>query len=289
MYKRRRNIIGLGALTAVALVLFVWGMYFLLGNPMFREGMDLVVWLDNAAGLKRGDRVHLQGVEVGTVRGMTLTRGAVFANVRLNQSELALPEDTRATVTGDVFGAHTVDLHPGEASTTLESGDTIRGAPIPELLSVAGDLSMRAEAVLASANALLAPQTIADVHATAEVLPATARELQAAFAELRNASAALARSTRSLEEAQAGDRLVSAVTEVEASARALTAAANSMQESLATFGRIGTKIDTGSGTLGLLVNDSSLHVEMTNTLRELRALATDIRVNPRRYIDLRVF
>ena len=288
MDKRKRNIVGLGALTAVALVIFIWGMYFLLGNPMFREGMDLTVWLDNAAGLKRGDRVHLQGVEIGTVRGMTLTRGAVFANVRLNQ-ELELPADTRATVTGDVFGAHTVDLLPGDATVSLESGDTIRGAPIPELLSLAGNLSSRAESVLASANALLAPQTIADVQATAEVLPATARELQASFAELRRASAALARATQNLEEAEAGDRFVGAISEVEASARALTNAANSMETSLVKFGSIADKINNGSGTLGLLVNDSSLHVEMTNTLRELRALATDIRVNPRRYIDLRVF
>jgi phospholipid/cholesterol/gamma-HCH transport system substrate-binding protein len=288
MDKRTRNIIGLGALTAVALVFFVWGMYFLLGNPMFREGMDLTVWLDNAAGLKRGDRVHLQGVEIGNVRGMTLTRGAVFANVRLNQ-EVELPADTRATVTGDVFGAHTVDLHPGEATVSLASGDTIRGAPIPELLSVAGTLSARAEAVLASANALLAPQTIADVQATAEVLPATARELQASFIELRRASAALARSTQGLEDAQAGDRLVAAVGEVEASARALASAASSMEAAIATLGSIADKIDTGTGTLGLLVNDSSLHVELTHTLRELRALTTDIRTNPGRYINLRVF
>lgn len=288
MDKRKRNIIGLGALTVVAAVLFVWGMYFLLGNPMFREGMDLVVWLDDGAGLKRGDRVHLQGVEIGTVRNMTLNRRGVFADVRLNQ-ELELPEDTRATVTGDVFGAHTVDLLPGDANVPLASGDTIRGAPIPELLSMAGTLSARAESVLASADALLSPQTITDVQETAEVLPSTARELQAAFAELRRASAALARSTTNLEEARAGDRVVAAIDEVETSARALTAAANSMQASLDRFGSIATKIDEGTGTLGMLVNDSSLYLELNYTLQELRALAADVRERPGRYINLRVF
>lgn len=288
MDKRKRNIIGLGALTVVAAVLFVWGMYFLLGNPMFREGMDLVVWLDDGAGLKRGDRVHLQGVEIGTVRNMTLNRRGVFADVRLNQ-ELELPEDTRATVTGDVFGAHTVDLLPGDANVPLTSGDTIRGAPIPELLSLAGNLSARAESVLASADALLSPQTITDVHETAEVLPSTARELQAAFVELRRASAALARSTTNLEEARAGDRVVAAIDEVETSARALTAAANTMEASLVRFGSIATKIDEGTGTLGMLVNDSSLYLELSYTLQEIRALAADVRERPGRYINLKVF
>src|SRR5512138_420038 len=288
MDKRKRNIIGLGALTAVALVLFVWGMYFLLGNPMFRKGMDLVVWLDDGAGLKRGDRVHMQGVEIGTVQSMSLNRDGVFAGLRLNQV-LDLPEDTRATVTGDVFGAHTVDLLPGTATTTLESGDTIRGAPIPQLLTMAGTLGARAEGVLSSVDALLSPQTIADVQATTEAMPGAARELQAAFVELRRASAALSRSTANLESAQPGDRLAAALDEVQTSARALTVAAERMQTSLESFGSIADKIDSGSGTLGLLVNDSTLYHEMNNALREIRALATDVRERPTCYFNVRVF
>ncbi len=288
MDKRKRNIIGIGALTVIAAVLFVWGMYFLLGNPMFREGMDLVVWLDDGAGLKRGDRVHIQGVEIGTVQSMELNRRGVFADMRLNQV-LELPADTRATVTGDVFGAHTVDLLPGDATEILTSGDTIRGAPIPELLSLAGNLSARAESVLSSADALLSPQTITDVQQTAEVLPATARELQAAFVELRRASAALARSTQNLEEARAGERIGVAIDEVQNSARALTAAATTMQTSLESFGSIAGKIDSGAGTLGMLVNDSTLYRDMSNALRELRALAADVRERPGRYINVRVF
>jgi hypothetical protein len=38
-----------------------------------------------------------------------------------------------------------------------------------------------------------------------------------------------------------------------------------------------------------MVNDSSLYVEMNETLREIRALATDIRESPDPYIDLRLF
>jgi phospholipid/cholesterol/gamma-HCH transport system substrate-binding protein len=49
------------------------------------------------------------------------------------------------------------------------------------------------------------------------------------------------------------------------------------------------KIDRGNGTLGRLVNDSTLYFEMNEALREVRALATDIRTRPQKYIDLKVF
>src|SRR5690606_39894277 len=117
MDKRKRNITALGLLTLVATVVFFWGLYYLLGNPVQKGGMDVVVTLDNGAGLKRGDRVQLQGVEVGSVRAVRLApTGGVTAELRLNDN-IVLPADTRVSVRGDVFGAHTVD----RKSTRLNS------------------------------------------------------------------------------------------------------------------------------------------------------------------------
>lgn len=49
------------------------------------------------------------------------------------------------------------------------------------------------------------------------------------------------------------------------------------------------KINRGQGTLGLLVNDPSLYKRMDSTLAELRALAADVRANPKKYITVRLF
>ena len=126
MDKTKRNVAALGLLTIVAVVVFFWGLYYLLGSPLVRGGMDVVVSLPNGGGMKRGDRVTLQGVEVGSVKDIELQGSkGVAAMLRLNSS-MALPADTRATVTGDVFGAHTIELIPGDAVVKLEKGDTIR-------------------------------------------------------------------------------------------------------------------------------------------------------------------
>ena len=289
MDKRKRNLIGIGALTIVATFLFFWLLYFLLGNPLLRPGMDLVAAMRDGAGVKRGDRIYLQGVDVGSVRSVTVFVGrGVFVDLRLND-DFELPEDSRVAVRGDVFGAHTVDLLPGAATTMLTDGDTIPGTAAAALDQLAGNLSAQVESVLGSARQLLAPALISDIHATASSLPATTAQLRASFVELSRASNALAETARQLQQAQPGPALERAVASVERSAQALTDATASVERSLATFQSVGTKIDNGTGTLGRLVNDDDLYNEMNNTLREMRALATDMRQNPSRYFNVRVF
>ncbi|HEX6306587.1 MAG TPA: MlaD family protein [Longimicrobiales bacterium] len=290
MDKRKRNLVALGLLTVIAGAIFFWGLFWMLGTPVFRSGMDVTLLLSNGGGLKRSDRVQLHGVQVGTVRSIELhPSGGVVAALRLDHENLALPTDTRAVVSGDVFGAHTVDLIPGTSGISISPGDTLQGAASPQLSQIATDLGSRVESVLINADRLLSPAAVADVHATASVLPASAQELRAAFAELRLASLALRRTAENVESAEAGTALRGAIDEVERSALALTAAAGKMEQSLTSFASVMDKIDSGNGTLGRLVNDESVFDELNNTLREVRALATDIRERPTRYINVRVF
>ena len=289
--KKKRNILALGILTTLAVIVFFWGFYYLLGNPVLKGGMDVIVALPNGAGLKRGDRVQIQGVEVGSVKSVKLaptSGGGVIAELRLND-RLPLPADTRATVSGDVFGAHAIELMPGSAMVKLEEGDTIRGMTARALSEMAGELSTRAGSLLGRADSLLNAETVRNLQATASVLPSSAIELRAAFAELRLASAALRRTAQEVEGAKSGEALRSAVGRVEESARALTATAQAMERSVASLQSVFRKIDEGQGTLGRLVNDTTLYWEFSNAARELRVLAADVRARPRRYINLEIF
>jgi len=288
MSKRTRNITALGLLTVAATIIFFWGMYYLLGNPLLRGGMDVAIRLDDGGGLKRGDRVHLQGVEIGTVRDVDLTASGVVVVVRV-RSDLALPDDSRATITGDVFGAHAVELVPGVSRLSLGGHDTIPGGAAPQITQIAADLSARAQQVLSGVDSLLSPAAVRDVHATAAVLPEGAAELRAAFSELKAAAAALRRTAEGVEDARAGAAIAGAASEIERSAEALTSAVASVERSFGTFAAVLAKIDDGRGTLGRLVNDSTLYVEFNQALREMGLLAADIRERPSRYINLRIF
>lgn len=286
---RGRNVTALGLLVLAAGVLFTWGMFFLQGRPVLGGGLQVLVVLEDGAGLKRGDRVQLQGVEVGAVRGVRLEApGRVLAELAVD-GDLKLPADTRAWVVGDVFGAHVVELVPGTAMVKLEAGDTIRGEAAPGLPAMMVELGGKARAVLARADSLLSPVAIRDMHATAAVLPASAQELRAAFVELRRAAESLRRSTEAAERAGAGPALANALRQIEASAESFSAAAEAMERSLGSLASVLAKVDAGEGTLGRLVNDSTLYGELHGAIREMRALAADIRERPERYVRIKIF
>jgi len=50
-----------------------------------------------------------------------------------------------------------------------------------------------------------------------------------------------------------------------------------------------TRLEQGTGTLGLLVSDSTLYAEATLAVRQLRELLADIQANPRKYFQFSVF
>ena len=50
-----------------------------------------------------------------------------------------------------------------------------------------------------------------------------------------------------------------------------------------------TRIQNRQGTLGLLVGDTTLYVETTLAVAQLRTLLADIQANPRKYFKFSVF
>ena len=49
------------------------------------------------------------------------------------------------------------------------------------------------------------------------------------------------------------------------------------------------KINAGQGSLGRLVNDSSLYVGSDSLVSALRGLVAEVRANPKKFFNLRVF
>ncbi len=284
-----RNLTALGLLVLLAGGVFIWGFFFLLGDPIGVGGDEVVIVMEDGAGLSRGDPVQLNGVQVGTVRGVEL-QPAEGVTVRIKVSgDIRLPADTRAVARSDVFGTHTVQLLPGQALVALEGGDTIQGLTQKPLTHLATELGGQARGIMASADSLLSPRAVGDLQATAAVLPEAAQQLRAAFGELSLAAAALRRTAEEMERSEAGAAAGQTLADVRQSARAATETLHVMELSMQSLASVLGKMDRGEGTLGRLVNDTSLYVDLGATLAEVRALTSDIRENPKKYVQISVF
>ncbi len=62
-----------------------------------------------------------------------------------------------------------------------------------------------------------------------------------------------------------------------------------LERAVANADSVFSRMNRGTGTLGLLLNDPGLYQHSDSAVLELRALLADIRANPRRYFNLRVF
>ncbi len=49
------------------------------------------------------------------------------------------------------------------------------------------------------------------------------------------------------------------------------------------------KINSTNGTMGLLLNDKKLYLNLDNTVRSLNILLDDLRMHPKRYVNISVF
>lgn len=284
-----RNLTALGLLVLVAGGVFVWGFFFLLGDPIGVGGDEVVMMMEDGAGLSRGNPVQLNGVQIGMVRSVRLDPPH-GVSVRLKvDNDIRLPADTRAVVRTDVFGTHSVQLVPGNALVALEGGDTIQGMTQEPLMSLATELGGQARGIMASADSLLSPQAVGDLRATAAELPSAARQLNAAFGELSLAAAALRRTAEELERSQSGAATGETLAEVRASARAATETLAVMELSMQSLASVLGKVDRGEGSLGMLVNDTTLYSDLGATLREVRSLTADVRENPGKFVTVRVF
>jgi phospholipid/cholesterol/gamma-HCH transport system substrate-binding protein len=128
-----------------------------------------------------------------------------------------------------------------------------------------------------------------NVTTTSEAFTGVAHSFQQAVARLDSAT-----SDNQLRDILDNSRTSSAdIRAAAADLRAVMAAARSNETSLVRVVRsadtLMTKLQKGSGTLGMLASDSTLYHETTQTVIQFRQLLTDIQANPKKYLKISVF
>ena len=286
-----------GVFVLLGLISFILVLFWMTDPATFRGRYMLVTEVDDAGGVRSGDPIQMQGVNIGRVHGFEMVdNNRVFITMEV-EGEWDIPLGSR-TVMGEsgLFGGRVLVIERGNGPGVYADFDTIagEGASSSGLLGSVDELSVRAQSVLESLDEMLNDSTVGSVQGSAQELEQLLSELSAVAHDQRGSlaelTASLTRAAEGVEAASAsGPQIASAVARADSAMAVLTETTESLDGAVASLNTILGRMERGEGTLGRLSTDETLYVSLNDAARSLNELLADLQANPNRYINISIF
>ncbi len=118
-----------GILAAVAVTLLILGFNLLKGEKIFVSGFELKSYYDNIAGLGTGNPVLYNGFRVGQVKNIDINKSTGKIEVRFSLDKgLEIPYDSKAIIANaDLLGSKAIRIERGTKPQVVENGGTLVG------------------------------------------------------------------------------------------------------------------------------------------------------------------
>lgn len=291
------------ALMAVALYI---GFNYLRGLDVFSPLNTYYVTYKNVSGLKKGDRVILNGLDVGSVIERRFTNDsydAILVTLAIDKT-INLTDSTYAQLAqADLLGSTEIQIYiRSGGNRNLVPGDTLQGTvdkSITELLTEEGrSAANKLTSLVDDLEDALSPfvnrkDTIAlaidNFKAFSEELAPLARKGRDALEQIELKIEFV---TDSIVSAMGG--LKPLMAEYQKLGEKMNAI--DIESKLNRFDSVlvGTqafleRLNSNEGTLGKLMSDDSLYNTLNQTMADLDSLFIDLRYNPKRYMHFSVF
>lgn len=299
---KKRDDVLVGLVMAVAIVIAILGSLWLARGGL-SKGYALYAKFPWSSGLKQGQPVLLAGVNVGYVDQVELRQdGTVLTTFRVGK-EYKVPQGTTATVVPNgIFGDMAIALTPkGPNPLSIPKNDTIPVGPsspgIAQITSKADSIATSVNALTTALNKeLVASGGITDLRkalASSNQLMLNVNRLASQFStiaaeqnrQLTMTQASLRRATSGLDSAKI-DSTLSNVREATANMAVLSA---DFKATSAKLDSILAKANSGSGSVGLALNDPGAYNDVRKLIQHMDSIMVDLKRNPKRYINLSIF
>jgi phospholipid/cholesterol/gamma-HCH transport system substrate-binding protein len=282
-----------GIFVLIGIVMFLTAIFTLTDVGTFRGRYYATTVVPDAGGMRRGDPVQMRGVNIGRVTAFRMIPDGVSVRMEL-YNEYPIPSDSRVLIrSSGLLGGMVVEVVPGTSSERAREGVALPGQVDGGFMEAAAGVGTRADTVLDRMSLLLSQRTIGAVGESAVEMQALLAELSALAVQQRQDLAtltgSLGRSAAGLERALAGPELERSVSNLDALTARLDRASESLDRATGSLETVMTRMERGEGTLGQLSASDSLYVNMNMAVSSLNELITDIRADPRRYFQVRVF
>lgn len=305
-----------GALTAVAITLLILGFNFLKGKTLFKTGNIIYAKYTDTKGIMVSNGVFINGFQVGSVydiENADKNLSAIVVAIKLKDN-YNIPANSIASIKENPLGNASITIALGDAATYVKSGDTILTASNAGLL---GDVMNKLgpvgdqikttvgslDSVLKNINTIFDPATknnlqevISNINKTTASLVVSSASIQAMLNQQTGAITASMNNVNSFTKnlADNNDKVTKMLGNVEKTTENLSKAdidgtVAQLKNSIETLNTILGKMSSTDGSLGKLLNDKALYDNLTNTVRSANILMDDLRVHPKRYVNISVF
>lgn len=296
-----------------ALVLLYYGINYLKGLNVLQGRNVFYAKYADVSGINDASPVLYHGMKVGQVIGTELVpngNGMVAVAFQINDDRLVITDSTRAEIYSSDLFTRAIQLvvkagPPADRGDTLDSGtqasltESVNQQLDPIKKKAEGMLN-NIDSVLNAVQLLLNKKAVNDLDSgivslrrILENVDGTTRRLntlldtesatiKSTLDNLNKVSGTLAQNSDELNRIFANvDSLAASLGNgrLEKMMANMTATSDQLKQAM-------TKINEGQGTLGKLVKDDSLYVNLNQATRDLDLLLEDLRVNPNRYLSI---
>jgi len=292
---KTRDEVLVGLVITVAVIVTVLGSLWLARGGL-SKGYPLYAKFPWGAGLKQGQPVLLVGVNVGYVDQVDLHQDGILVTTLRIQNHYKVPVTSKAAVVPNgIFGDQAVALTPSRPDPrSFKDGDTV---PIGPSTPGIAELTSKADSVMRSVNAvtsaleheMVAAGGIRDLRSTitatnrlvsdfAAIADEQSRQLSATMTSLRRATGAIDPA-----------KVDSTVKNFRTASANLAETSAQLKETSGKLDAILAKVDSGPGSAAKLLNDPGAYNDVRALLQRMDSLLADIKKNPKRYINVKVF
>jgi phospholipid/cholesterol/gamma-HCH transport system substrate-binding protein len=292
---KTRDEVLVGLVVTVAIVVAVIGSLWLARGGL-SKGYPLYAKFPWGAGLKQGQPVLLVGVSAGYVDEVDLHQDGILVTTLRIQKNYQVPITSRATVIANgIFGDMAIALTPSRPDPrSYKPGDTIPVGPsspgIAELTSKADSVMRSVTAITAALeHEMVATGGIRDLRNTIGATNRLVNDFSAIANEqsrqLTATMTSLRRATTAIDPAKVDSTLANFQT-TSANLAQLSA---QVKETATKLDLVLAKVDSGPGSAAKLLNDPGAYNDVRGLLQRMDSLLADIKKNPKRYINVKIF
>jgi phospholipid/cholesterol/gamma-HCH transport system substrate-binding protein len=299
----------IGALASVSIAVLFFGFNFLKGKNIFERSTKIYAVFHNVEGLEAANAVKISGFDVGSVYKINESDpevSGIIITISLKK-DVHIPKNSIASISSGLISSSYIVISKGDSKEYLHNGDTLLTQDKLNLMSqlqknvdpIIGKLGSTLESLdtlVKQVSSMFDPRTKNNFSAIMSNLAISTASLQSM---LNTQTGALAHSLKNIDTFTGtlrnnGDRISKTLDNLEKTTNKLSnakieEAVASIQSTMNELKEAISKVNSPTGTLGLLINDKKLYQNLESTSRSLNILLDDFRVHPKRYVHVSVF